>query len=205
MSAAHDRRRRTWLAVLLLLGCTVFAVRTLFGSGGGADPAEPSAVDFVDGDEAETSEATAGLDFDLLAEHGSFQRSTPVRLAFVVPVEPLPASPLAEPAPRATVRGGAAVWVGDDPPRLRVGVVLVTDGCRRALLGDRIVGVGEPLGELRVTAIERGCVVVRWRGRDLDDDLDDDAPQEFRPELRRRSERAAASGEIDAPAPEGDR
>jgi len=121
---------------------------------------------------------------DLLAVHGSFDRKAPVRMAFSV---------LADSASTAAAPGGemqrveAGRWIGEDPPTLQLGVVMLSESSRRAVLGGRVVGIGDAIAEGRITAIERGTVSLKWGGRTLTYDLDGPLPREFRAEQQRRS------------------
>lgn len=125
---------------------------------------------------------------DLLTIYGSYERGTPVRLSFATLAAPavgVAPSPLGEVAPAHRGR-----WVGEDPPMLRLGVIMVSDGARRAVLDGQVVGVGDRVADATVVGIDVGAVRLRWRSRALTYDLDSAAPREFRDELlRRRRER----------------
>ena len=181
------------VAVLFLVVSGGVAARQLLGpaglgdalpslvGGGGAD-AMPLGSEETGGEKAaEPVQWT-----DLLAVHGSFDRTKAVRVAF---------STLAEASAVAAAPGGetmsvdATRWRGDDPPALRLGVVMISAGSRRAVLGGQIVGIGDAVATGKVVAIEAGTVVLRWQDKNLTYDLDDAQPREFRAEhLRRQAE-----------------
>lgn len=181
------------VAVLFLVVSGGVAARQLLGPtglggalpslvGGSAADAMPLGSEATEGEKAaEPVQWT-----DLLAVHGSFDRSKPVRVAF---------STLAEVSAVAAAPGGetmavdATRWRGDDPPSLRLGVVMISAGSRRAVLGGQIVGIGDAVATGKVVAIEAGTVVLRWQDKNLTYDLDDAQPREFRAEyLRRQAE-----------------
>lgn len=196
------RRRRSAhraFAVLLLVGSCAFVATMVFGSFG-ARQAGPlggwMAADADLPDDGGQDGAGAGVFRDLLAVHGSFTGSD-VRMAFAASRDALAlgAAPAGE-----TATGGNARWIGDDPPRLVLGVVVVSAAAQRAVLGGHVVGVGDRVGEARVAAIEPGKVTVHWRDRLLTYDLENDVPREFRAELARRQQQ---QGGVDgAPARE---
>jgi hypothetical protein len=130
---------------------------------------------------------------DLLAVHGSWEPRDPVRCAFTVFEF---ASSWA--APSGEVDAPVGRWSGEDPPQLRLGVVLISDGSRRAVLGGRVVGVGDEIQAAKVTGIERGVVTVSWAGKRLSYDLDGPVPREFRAELAARAAERAEGGELPA-------
>ncbi|HEB54617.1 MAG TPA: hypothetical protein ENI87_15315 [bacterium] len=180
-------------ALAILLFCGGIAVwRLLPMLGGqprgvpdtGSVPAAPEGLGVEDEVTMDAQEAEWS---DLLAVYGSFDDSEPVRLAFSVLAGPdVNAAPLGE-----TAHGSASVWVGEDPPLQRLGVVMVSDRSRRAVFGGAVVGVGDEIAGGRVVAIEPGQLRLDWHGRELTYDLDDVAPREFRAERRRRAEQAA--------------
>ncbi|MCA8948807.1 MAG: hypothetical protein KDE27_04850 [Planctomycetes bacterium] len=129
---------------------------------------------------------------DLLAEYGSFDGGT-VRVAFSVFEGGVPAmpAPVGEVAP--TQR-----WDGVDPPELRLGVVMVSERSRRAVVAGRVVGLADEVGGGIVQQITRDKLVLLWHGMALTYDLDDGWPREFRAERARRrqlAEGASAVGE----------
>jgi hypothetical protein len=128
---------------------------------------------------------------DLLAVHGSFAPGTVLRVAFADAAETRPAAPAGE-----TQQG---VWQGEDPPCLQLGVVMISQKSRRAVLGGAIVGIGDRVAGARVVAIEAGVVTAEWQGQKLSYDLDADAPREFRSELVRRAA-SKHEAEVDAGA-----
>jgi len=140
--------------------------------------ADPTAATESGGGEA----AEAGVKWsDLLALHGSFRAGREVRLAFSAFEYP---SFWAAPGGESGASYGR--WNGEDPPMLKLGVVMISEASRRAVLGGRVVGVGDELDTARVLQIEPGVVYVQWSGRRLTYDLDSDAPREFRGELAQR-------------------
>jgi len=182
------------LAVGLLLAGVWVAARALLGAGT-ADPL--AVVNQAGGDEAVPDETAAGQDpeaevvpfVDLLHAFGSYQRGREVRLAFAAFEYP---SFWAAPGGESDASFGR--WVGEDPPLLRLGVVMVTAAARRAVLGGRVVGVGETFDACKVLTIDPGVVTVEWNGRRLTYDLQDESPREFRAEqAQRRAEQADAT------------
>lgn len=187
----NRRRKKKDVSPMLAIGLFAAAVavagRTFFGGGPESGlPSAPAGTDF--------DPATAGLDgagslaeeaavkwSDLLAVHGSFRSGREVRLAFsAFEYTSFWAAPGGE--------SGASYgrWTGEDPPLLKLGVVMISAASRRAVLGGRVVGVGDELDAVRVLQIEPGVVTVQWSGRRLTYDLDSDAPREFRGELAQR-------------------
>lgn len=181
-------------AVGLLLAGVWVAARGLLGAGT-ADPL--AVVNQAGGDETVPDETGAGQDpeaevvpfVDLLHAFGSYQRGREVRLAFAAFEYP---SFWAAPGGESDASYGR--WVGEDPPLHRLGVVMVTASARRAVLGGRVVGVGETFDACKVLTIDPGVVTVEWNGRRLTYDLQDESPREFRAEqAQRRAEQADAT------------
>jgi hypothetical protein len=178
------------VAVIGFAGCLWFVVRGSFGSadgGNGNVTNEASALDVagVDGDvDGEQEGPRADVPWiDLLAVHGSWSSAGPVRLAF----DALPGEAMSAAAPAGEMRPASIQrWIGDDPPMLALGVVLVSEKARRAVVAGQVVGVGDVVGQARVMKIERGAVTLWWRGRALTYGLDGEAPFEFRAEQERR-------------------
>lgn len=176
------------VAVVFLLAGGGFAAKSLLGSSASA-PSGGSQESFAVEIAGEVA-ADAGASRDLLAVHGSYDRRTRVQLAFHAPAE---VEPGAAPASETAARSDDG-WQGEDPPSLRLGVVLISDAVRRASLGGKIVGVGDSIGDAVVREIERGRVFVQWRGRGLTYELDGEVPVEFRAEVaRREAERKRAA------------
>lgn len=144
--------------------------------------------DWSDGEQQQTVQWT-----DLLARHGSLAADAEVRHAFASAPDAavFAAAPIGETAP------GGGRWRGDDPPALRLGVVMVSLGSRRAVFGGEVVGVGDAIAGGQVAAIEQGVLRLRWRGRELTYDLGDDAPREFRAERDRRAAAQRVADEAD--------
>jgi hypothetical protein len=185
------RKKKKGLHPVVALGlfgaALAVAGRTFLGGETSLEPSpsaaegdfDPSAAAEDGGDQAED----AGVKWsDLLAVHGSFRPGREVRLAF---------SAFEYPSFWAAPGGesGSAYhgrWTGEDPPLMKLGVVMISAASRRAVLGGRVVGVGDELDTVRVLQIESGVVYVQWSGRRLTYDLDSDAPREFRGELAQR-------------------
>lgn len=181
------------VAVLFLLVSGGIAANQLLGGGlsvGGLGLVASGPADEELALDGEQAQATAGAVrwTDLLAVHGSYGRDAAVRMAFAVLENPAarPATPIGETRPGADGR-----WVGEDPPVLRLGVVMVSAGSRRAVVDGHVVGVGDELAGGKVAAIERGLLVLSWGGRTLTYDLEAPQPREFREELARRGGVAA--------------
>lgn len=145
-------------------------------------PADAAAVEPMVAADAEDPPRKAWT--DLLLAHGSFDRASDVHLAFASADES--AAALAAPAGETRAVSGG-VWIGEDLSMLRLGVVMVSAGSSRAVLGGRVVGVGDAVAEGRVVAIDPGQVALLWRGRRLTYGLDGEAPREFRGEMARRA------------------
>lgn len=145
------------------------------GSGGDAD----AFVDEPDLLTDESQDAPPGV--DLLARYGSWTENEPVRFAFASVGGAMPAAPLGETAAPTLQR-----WIGADPPTMSVGVVLVGDTARRAVVEGRVVGVGDTIGRALILAVEREGLVVQWGDKRLTYGLDSSYPREFHGELLRR-------------------
>lgn len=117
---------------------------------------------------------------DLLAEHGSWAGAAPVRMAFASLLEVA-----IQAAPAGETSSGSR-WVGADPPTLHVGVLMVGETTRRAVVDGAVVGVGDRVAKSTIVAIDRDCVAVLAGGRRLTYDLENEYPREFRAELQRR-------------------
>ena len=169
-----------FVAALAVAGRTMLGGDAALGlvpaaAGGDADPAEVAA-------EGGEQAVDAGVQWaDLLAVHGSFRSGREVRLAFSAFEYP---SFWAAPGGESGASYGR--WTGEDPPLLKLGVVMISAASRRAVLGGHVVGVGDEFDTVRVLQIEPGVVSVQWSGRRLTYDLDSDAPREFRGELAQR-------------------
>jgi hypothetical protein len=202
MKRKQKKRTNPVFAVLLLLGSAGVAAKTLLGTsvtavvgsmvGNASDenPVETSA-------ESATKDGTESWQ-DLLAIHGSMRKDATVRLAFSAFEYPSFWA-----APGGESQAGASRWVGEDPPLLRLGVVLVSAASRRCVLGGRVVGIGDEIATGTVVSIEPGVVVVTWQGRPLTYDLQAAAPREFRSELAQRATETTDEGAPAAPAGEG--
>lgn len=174
-------------AALILLGSVAFVAMRLFDPNG-----EKSGLGIAgllgDGDDQpvmpESSQTPEVVWIDLLALHGSFDGESTVRMAFesVPEAQYVPAAPGGE-----TATNAAEGWEGEDPPLLRLGVVMVSSQSRRAVLGGTVVGVGDTISGGEVLSIEPGRLRLRWQRRQLTYDLDTEVPREFRTELNRRA------------------
>ncbi|MCA8977570.1 MAG: hypothetical protein KDC98_22795 [Planctomycetes bacterium] len=180
------------VAVVFLLGAAALAANSLLGLGGSSESnsaASSEAIvmpDPVDQLGGSSDEGTVVWP-DLLAAFGSFDRGTAVRVAFSL----LEEAQTAAAAPAGEIATRTILWEGSDPPRARLGVVMVSAHSRRAVLGGQVVGIGGEAMGLVVKAIERDKVVATWGMRTLTYDLEDEWPQEFRAEQQRRAEAAA--------------
>lgn len=197
MSATKQRRgMHPALAVAMFLVSAGIAGNATFGTWSStARSADPEAPPVDGGDEAAASgdaadgdEPTVAAGQDLLAVYGSFERGGTVNQAFGVFVEaPVGAAPAGESNTNgAAVVVPAGAWVGEEPPRLRLGVVMLSGPARRAVLDGKVVGVGDTVGTVRVLHIEMGQVLVSWQTRRLTYRLDSDVAVEFRAEAARR-------------------
>lgn len=187
MSAVVRKGRvPAWLAVLGLLVSAAIALQSM-GALGGWQVATVVLPYVEDGDaeEAMADEAGDGVagpaSQDLLAVHGSFDPAADVHFAFAVPVEGLPAAPAGE-----TVSANPRGWTGEDPPRLRMGVVMIGADTRRVVVDGSVLGLGDTLGQAEIVAIDTGHMRLRWRGRMLTYDLGGEWPLEFRAEAASR-------------------
>lgn len=201
------RRRKKGLhplvAFALLAGSAAFAFLTLGGGTATAMLDDPGWYDDEDEfDEPGDSGAEEVRWNDLLAVHGSLGEDVAVMHAFAdaPQVQLLGAVPLGETAPGAGRR-----WRGGDPPALRLGVVMVSLGSRRAVVDGRVLGIGDTIADAEVVAIERDLLRLRWRGRELTYDLEDEVPREFRAERDRRAALQAAADTNDEQGSEEDK
>lgn len=190
--------------VLLLISAGVAGKAVLGGWSGPALVADEPAID------ANANEATEDVNgdpvadaqepgLDLLAVYGSFERGGVVNQAFGVFVDAPAAAPVGETAPGVPV-AEAGSWIGEEPPRLRLGVVLLSNASRRAVIDSRVVGIGDSVGSVRVLHIEPGQVVVAWQARRLTYRLDSDVAVEFRAEAARRQAKGGGTNGGDAAA-----
>ncbi len=193
------RRLTPVRAVLLLAACGGVAWFSLGSHFGGAG--QPAADDFVafadpepEGSGSQEGGGEVSVGRDLLAEHGSWTTTTPVRMAFASATEVAgQAAPAGE-----TDAGSRARWVGADPPVLQVGVVMVGEAVRRAVVAGRVVGLGDSIDRVTIVGIERDAVIVTWGGRRLTYDLENGHPREFRGELQRRDAARATTQASDS-------
>lgn len=187
------------IAVLLLLGSVAFVTPKLMGSL--SDNAASGIASLIGLDEEddpeldELSEAEEVAWVDLIAMFGSVDRQPTVRMAFAA----APDINLTPSAPGGEMAPDGERWIGDDPPLMRLGVIMVSEKSRRAVLGGSVVGVGDAINGGEVVAIDPGELRMRWQQRVLTYDLDSEVPREFRAESARR--RLAAGRAVEA---EGD-
>jgi hypothetical protein len=196
------------LAVVILLVCGGIAAKSLLpkaGPGPEGDDGSLSADAMVVDDEAAIDGVgSEAISVDLLAQHGSFAGRVALGLAFHVPADFVAAAPAGETQQYAT----PGRWGEEEPPSLQLGVVMISSGSRRALLGGRVVGVGDEVDGVEITAISVGLVTGRWQGHQLSYDLEQVVPREFRAEWARRhaaatdeSTTTSGTAEVGAPAP----
>jgi len=170
-------------AVGLLVVCSgvaFYSLRDQFGTAPTSiDSAAGALLDAADAENVATAGEAPGV--DLLVRHGSWDAKVPVRMAF---------ANIAEAAVAAAPAGETAMpvrqWIGIDPPTMRLGVLMVGDAARRAVVDGRVVGLGDKIGKALIVAIERDVLVATWGGKRLTYDLEDSYPREFRAELKRR-------------------
>jgi hypothetical protein len=160
------------------LGAQTAAVAEAVGDMFALDEADEPVVD---------GEGVQGLEpgRDLVAEFGVASAILPLPRLFDVAPEPVtvPAAPVAESA-------AIADWHGTTPPAHVVGVVMVGDASRRAVVDGRVVGIGDRLADSQILAIEPSSVIVTWQGRRLTYGLQSPVPCEFRAEHDKRSAKA---------------
>lgn len=182
----RSKRKGPATAIGLLIvsaGIAAFSLNGRFGAG--TEPADVVGAFLADepvGDESTGDAPEDVVGVDLLLRHGSWSAQVPVRMAFANAVD---AAVAAAPAGE-TAAPAARPWIGADPPQLRLGVLMVSDSVRRAVVDGRVVGVGDTVGKALIVAIERDAVTTTWGGKRLTYDLDGDHPREFRAELKRR-------------------
>jgi hypothetical protein len=126
-----------------------------------ADGAVDPSVD-VDVDLDVTSESGAQPGFDLLARFGSFSDTAPVREVFapapkLTEVEDVRRSGRNAVVEAAPVRPSAAAA---DEPVVDVSMVFVAGSAKRAVVGGRVVGVGDVVQAGRVVAITSDSVTL---------------------------------------------
>jgi hypothetical protein len=195
IGATTKRRLHPVLVAVLLVAGAGAAWQALHGSqvplfapATEAD-ADPSALTASSDD----NEAREVVWHDLLATHGSWAADGEIPLVFRV-FTPVSAEVAAAPSGETAL--APRVWDAPDPPRLRLGVVLISAESRRAVLGGQVVGIGDQVQDARVETIERGVVQLQWANRRLTYDLDGDAPREFRAELARRAASGPVGGDV---------
>lgn len=199
MSRKRKQRRTSPAAAAVLLvvcgGVALFSLRGQFG--GGAPVQDAPAGAFVD-DPAVAAEAdvdTMAPGPDLLLRYGSWDPKQPVRMVFADLGVAAPAA-----APGGEIAPPAPPWVGADPPTMHLGVLMVGDTVRRAVVDGRVVGLGDKVGRATIVAIQRDSVTTMWGSKRLTYDLDGDHPREFRAELQRRGTEQSAATSVDAGA-----
>ena len=200
MSRRSKKKHNPVFVVGLLLAGVTVAGKAFMDLSGGPAPVPAGEVEIVEVPEMD-SQSSSGDDVaaiewrDLLARHGSFDGTAPVRVAFAVLEEARGSLP----APGGETAGERAYWEGADPPELQLGVVMISARSRRAVLGGRVVGVGEEVAGAVVQRITRDRVVTLWESKVLTYDLENGWPREFRAELerRRRENEQSQDGGID--------
>lgn len=191
MSRRRKKKLHPAFAVVMLLAGVFVAGRAFISLSGGAARAPAGDVEIVEVPETDSGsgarDEVAAIEWqDLLARHGSFDGTTPVRVAFSVLEEVRQSMP----APGGETAGGTTYWEGPDPPELRLGVVMISARSRRAVLGGSVIGIGEEIAGVVVQRIARDRVVTLWDSRVLTYDLENGWPREFRAELERRRREA---------------
>lgn len=191
--------QQPWFAAVLLGAGLWVASASLFGSS-----ASPPGIDTPPAWEEPLDEA-AGADVadasgpgrDLVAEFGVYDGSDPVPECFAALPEAA-ATVLLPAAPSGETAGDATQWTGDPPPQLVVGVIFVGERSRRAVVGGRVVGIGEVLGEARIESIERKGLLVVWRNRLLTYDMQSPFPREYRARAQQQAGEQGneASGDV---------
>jgi len=188
-------------ALLLLLACFGLAAYRLKGhlfDGSLADFAtSPGAADDTLMSSMPESQAAAADEtekwVDLLAKYGSCNAGQMVPSVFRFH----PASSAEASVPAGEVRTALQEdWRDGDPPQVRIGVVMISESSRRAVIDNHVFGIGEDVAGGRVHRIDRGSVQILWNRRVLTYPLGDGFPVEFRSELQKRA--ASASGRQDA-------
>lgn len=185
-------------AITLLVVCggiALFSLRSQFGDIGRVVDGDATGAIVDDGEQAADDEQVPPPGVDLLLQHGSWQSTTPVRMAFasLTTAAAAAAVPAGETAPVSNRQ-----WIGADPPTMHVGVVMVGDSVRRAVIDGRVVGLGDTVGRALIVAIDRDIVVATWGGKRLSYDLENDYPREFRAELKRRGNDPGATAKTAA-------
>jgi len=171
-------------AALLLVVCASVAWFSLRrGSDSASAPFVPqNEVTDEDASGGDVDGATEAVGRDLLVEYGSWSPGTQVRMAFLTLADAsLAAAPMGETDGNSNGR-----WIGKDPPTLTVGVLMVGESSRRAVVNGLVVGIGDKIDRATVIAIERDAVAVSWGNRRLTYGLDSQYPREFQNELQRR-------------------
>lgn len=178
-----NRRTSPAAAAVLLVVCGGVALFSLRGQLGGVAAVDNGpAGAFVDDPAVEdVGDDTMAPGVDLLLQYGSWSGKDPVRMVFASLATSQPAA-----APAGETARLASPWVGADPPTMHLGVLMVGDTVRRAVVDGRVVGLGDKIGRAMIVAIERDTMTATWGGKRLTYDLDDDQPREFRAELKRR-------------------
>lgn len=186
MKKPQPKRLHPGIAVVVFLVSLAFGVRAILRVTGGGDATSgrmvADAVDLDDG--CAVDSVPRGV--DLLALYGSYTKDRRVRSAFSLALETAPA-PMEEPATTTRLR-----WLGEDPPMLELGMVMVSAVARRAVFGGQVVGIGDRIMECRVDSIDVGVVVCSWRGCVLTYELGQRAPCEFRAEMALRAASSSA-------------
>ncbi len=199
MTARRTKRRLgVGQALMLLAASAAGALWSMIGSASpNAAPDSGSATIEQVADDADAAGSPAAdesahlMRQDLLAEYGSCAAGTRVRMAFATLLDVAIAA-----APAAETAAGRR-WVGADPPVLQIGVVMVGEAVRRAVVNGVVVGVGDRIADATVVSIERDTIGVVQANRRLTYDFDNGYPREFRGELKRRG---TANAEITNPA-----
>ncbi|MBL8750062.1 MAG: hypothetical protein JNK78_12935 [Planctomycetes bacterium] len=198
MTARRTKRRLGLGKALMLLGLSgAGAVWSMSASSSpspvdGGTPTVDAAPDDADlQEQSVVDESGHTLRQDLLAEYGSCPAGTRVRMAFATLLDVAIAA-----APAVETAAGRR-WVGADPPVLQIGVVMVGEAVRRAVVNGVVVGIGDRIADATIVSIERDTLGVVQANRRLTYDFDNGYPREFRGELKRRG---TANAETASPA-----
>lgn len=180
---------------LLVVAAGVAGWRLFPGSSstGGGAVADAIVIDPEAEGAADPVAVAHAVGIDLLEKHGSWAGAS-VRVAFSV----LPGAAPQAAAPAGEIAHVVTYWEGEDPPSLRLGVVMLSPVSQRAVLGGQVVGKGDVVQGATVTDIRPGVVTVQWNKRTLTFDLDDANPREFRAEAERRRKLQAEGAQDDA-------
>jgi hypothetical protein len=191
--------QRSGPALLLLLACVSLATyrlkeHWLDGSLAGLASGAGAVDDAWMPEQQAVAVAESENWVDLLAKHGSCNEGQVVPLVFRFH----PATTAGNPAPVGEFHSAVqAEWHDGDPPQVRIGVVMISEASRRAVIGNQVLGVGDVVAGGTVQRIERGSVEILWHRRTLTYELGEGFPIEFRSELAKRATSAPVRQDAD--------